>query len=335
MKKKNKKIFITGGGGYCGTRLVPQLLKEGYSVVVYDKFYFGNFLPKKNKKLEIIKGDIRDTKKIYKYCKGCDIFIHLACISNDSSFELNNALSKTINMDSFEPMVLAAKKAKIERFIYASSSSVYGISKKKNVTEEHPLKPLTLYNKFKGLCEPILLKHTDEDFTGVIFRPATVCGYSARQRFDVSVNILTNHAVNNRKILVFGGKQLRPNLHIQDYCDVVKLLIKAPKKKIDNQIFNVGHQNLSILNIAKKVKKIVKLEYGYKKIGLEIQKSNDMRSYHINSSKIFRILKFKPKKNIEHAIKEICGAIKNKKYTNPLNNDLYFNVKTLLKKKIY
>ena len=180
-----------------------------------------------------------------------------------------------------------------------------------------------------------MLKHTDKDFTGVIFRPATVCGYSPRQRFDVSVNILTNHAVNNRKILVFGGKQLRPNLHIQDYCDVVKLLIKAPKKKIENQIFNVGHQNLSILNIAKKVKKIVKLQYGYKQIGLEIQKSNDMRSYHINSSKIYRILKFKPKKNIEHAIKEICGALKNKKYTNPLNNDLYFNVKTLLKKKIY
>ena len=131
MKKKSKKIFITGGGGYCGTRLVPQLLKEGYSVVVYDKFYFGNFLPIKNKKLEVVKGDIRDTKKIYKYCRGSDIFIHLACISNDSSFELNNALSKTINMDSFEPMVLAAKKAKVERFIYASSSSVYGISKKK------------------------------------------------------------------------------------------------------------------------------------------------------------------------------------------------------------
>ena len=123
MKKKSKKIFITGGGGYCGTRLVPQLLKEGYSVVVYDKFYFGNFLPIKNKKLEVVKGDIRDTKKIYKYCRGSDIFIHLACISNDSSFELNNALSKTINMDSFEPMVLAAKKAKVERLVRFRTTS--------------------------------------------------------------------------------------------------------------------------------------------------------------------------------------------------------------------
>ena len=202
------KIFITGGGGYCGTRLVPQLIKYGYKIVVYDKFYFGNYLPKKNKNLKIIKGDIRDTKKIYRYCKGSDIFIHLACISNDSSFELNNKLSKTINMDSFEPMVKAAKKAKVKRFIYASSSSVYGISRKKNVTENHPLKPLTLYNKYKGLCEPILFKYTDKNFEGVIFRPATVCGYSPRQRFDVSVNILTNHAINNKKIIVFGGKHL-------------------------------------------------------------------------------------------------------------------------------
>ena len=332
---KKKKIFITGGGGYCGTRLVPQLLENGYRVVVFDKFYFGNFLPKKNLNLKIVKGDIRNTQKIYKYCKGSEIFIHLACISNDASFELNNSLSKSINMDAFEPMVKAAKKANIKRFIYASSSSVYGISKKKNVTENHPLKPLTLYNKYKGLCEPILKKYTDENFTGVIFRPATVCGYSPRQRFDVSVNILTNHAVNNKKIIVFGGKQLRPNLHIQDYCDVVKLLIKAPKKKIQNQIFNVGHQNLSILNIAKKVRKIVEKKIGHKPIEIEIQKSNDNRSYHINSSKIHRILNFKPKKNIEDAINEICDALKQKKFKNPLSNNMYFNVRTLLRKKVY
>ena len=155
---KKKQIFITGGGGYCGTRLVPQLLNGGYRVLVYDKFYFGNFLPKKNSNLKIVKGDIRDTKKIYKYCKGSEIFIHLACISNDASFELNNSLSKSINMDSFEPMVKAAKKANIKRFIYASSSSVYGVSDKKDVKEDHPLVPLTLYNKYKGLCEPLLKK---------------------------------------------------------------------------------------------------------------------------------------------------------------------------------
>lgn len=330
-----KKIFITGGGGYCGTRLVPQLLNNGHEVVVYDKFYFGNFLPKKNKHLKIVNGDIRDTKKISKHCKGSEIFIHLACISNDASFELNNSLSKSINMDSFEPMVKAAKKANIKRFIYASSSSVYGISKKKNVTENHILKPLTLYNKYKGMCEPILKKYTDENFTGVTFRPATVCGYSPRQRFDVSVNILTNHAVNNGKIIVFGGNQLRPNLHIQDYCDVVKLLMRASPKKIQNQIFNVGHQNLSIMQIATKVKKIVQKKFGYKSIKIEVEKSHDNRSYHIDSSKIYRHLKFKPKKNIEDAINELCSALKQKKYKNPLSNNIYFNVRTLLKKKVY
>ena len=333
--KKKQKIFVTGGGGYCGTRLVPQLIKIGYEVVVYDKFYFGNYLPKSNKNLIIVKGDIRDTKKIFKYCKGCNFFLHLACISNDTSFELNNSLSKTINMDSFEPMVSAAKNAGVKRFIYASSSSVYGISKKKNVTENHPLKPLTLYNKYKGLCEPILFKYTDKNFEGVIFRPATVCGYSPRQRFDVSVNILTNHAVNNKKIIVFGGKQLRPNLHIQDYCDVIKLLVKAPRKKIQNQIFNVGHQNLSIENIAKKVKKIVVKQFAYKNIDIEYKQTNDKRSYHINSDKISRILNFRPKKSIEDAIKEICDAFKKNKFTNPMKNEKYYNVKILLKKKVY
>ena len=185
------------------------------------------------------------------------------------------------------------------------------------------------------MCEPILQKYTDENFTGVTFRPATVCGYSPRQRFDVSVNILTNHAVNNGKIIVFGGNQLRPNLHIQDYCDVVKLLMRASPKKIQNQIFNVGHQNLSIMQIATKVKKIVQKKFGYKSIKIEVQKSHDNRSYHINSSKIYRHLKFKPKKNIEDAINELCQALKQKKYENPLSNDIYFNVRTLLKKKVY
>ena len=330
MKKKNKKIFITGGGGYCGTRLVPQLLKEGYSVVVYDKFYFGNFLPKKNKKLEIIKGDIRDTKKIYKYCKGCNIFIHLACISNDSSFELNNALSKTINMDSFEPMVLAAKKAKIERFIYASSSSVYGISKKKNVTEEHPLKPLTLYNKFKGLCEPLLLNNTSKNFEGVIFRPATVCGYAPRQRFDLSVNILTSHAINKKEITVFGGKQLRPNLHIKDYCDAVEVLLNSPGEKVNNEIFNIGYQNMSIADISLCVKKVVEEEFKeFLEIPIKTVESNDNRSYHINSDKIFNSLGFKPKLSIEDAVRELCVEFKKDSFEDPLNNELYFNIKRM------
>lgn len=330
-----KKIFITGGGGYCGSRLVPQLLKSGYEVTVYDTFYFGNYLPKKNKKLKIIKGDIRDQKKLSKSCKGNDVFINLACISNDSSFSLNEKLSTEINMMAFEPMVKIAKKEKIKRFIYASSSSVYGISSKKNVTEEHDLKPLTLYNKFKGLCEPILFKYTDKDFEGVIFRPATVCGYSPRQRFDLSINILTNHAINNGVIKVFGGNQLRPNLHIQDYCDVIKLLIKSSSSKVCNQIFNVGTQNASILELAQKVRRIVKKEFNLKKnIQLKIEKSDDIRSYHINSDKILRKLGFKPRFSVEDAIKELCYKFKRKAFKNSLKSTKYFNVNHLKLKKI-
>ncbi len=327
-----KKIFITGGGGYIGTRLVPFLIKKKFFVTVYDTFWFGNFL-KKNKNLKVIKADIRNIKKLKQACKNHNIFLHLACISNDSSFELNNSLSKSINFKAFEPMVKAAKSSGIERFIYASSSSVYGVSKKKNVKEDHPLLPLTLYNKFKGMCEPLLLKHTDKNFTGVIFRPATVCGYSDRLRLDLSVNILTNFGYNKNFIKVFGGDQLRPNLHILDYCDAVLTLINSKKKKVENQIFNIGHQNMSIMNIAKKIKKILE-KSNKKKIKIIKTPSDDKRSYHINSDKIKRQLNFKPKREIQDAVKEIINAFKKKKITNSFDNTLYYNVKRLKELKI-
>ena len=325
-----KKIFITGGAGYVGSRLVPFLLNNNYEVCVYDTMYFGSDHLDQHQNLKIIEGDIRNTKKIENYCKGYEIFLHLACISNDSSFELNEDLSKTINYDCFEPMVMAAKKSGIKRFIYASSSSVYGVSEEKDVKEDHKLVPLTLYNKFKGMCEPELLKHTDDNFIGVIFRPATVYGCSNRMRFDLSVNILTNHAIKNKKILVFGGSQLRPNLHIEDYCDAVKLLSECDEEKIKNEIFNVGYQNLSILEIAEKVKKIVESKFeDIANIEIELQESNDIRSYHINSDKIGNKLDFKPQKTIEYGISEICDAFKNGLYQDSFDNINYYNVKKL------
>jgi len=327
-----KKIFITGGAGYIGARLVPYLLKKKFKITVYDTLYFGNKLPK-NKDLKIVKGDIRDIKKVSRHCKNHDVFLHLACISNDTSFELNEKLSKSINYDAFEPMVIASKKLNIKRFIYASSSSVYGISKKKNVRENHKLLPLTLYNKYKGMCEPQLFKHTNDEFEGVIFRPATVCGYSPRMRLDLSVNILTNFAYNKRFIKVFGGKQLRPNLHILDYCDAVLKLINSPKKNIQNQIFNIGHQNMSINKIASLVKKTVEKKMG-QKIKIIRTKSNDLRSYHINSDKIYKLLGFKPKRNIEQAVVEVYNALKSKKIINSFSNLNYFNVEKLKKLKI-
>ena len=331
MPNKFSRVFVTGGAGYVGSELIPQLLERGYAVTSYDISYYGdNFLPKSNPNLKVIRGDIRDTAKLAKAIAGHDAFISLACISNDASFELDEKLSTSVNLDAFEPMVLAAKDAGVRRFIFASSSSVYGVSDQPNVTEEHPLVPLTLYNKYKGMCEPLLFKHTDASFVCVVFRPATVCGYAPRQRFDLSVNILTNHAINNGKITVFGGDQMRPNLHIQDYCDAVQVLLDAPDEKIANEIFNVGYQNMSIMDIAHLVKRVVEEEFPDKgDIDIVTTPSDDNRSYHINSDKIRRVLGYAPKRTIEEAVRDLCRAFKDGRLPNSMTDDIYYNVRRM------
>src|SRR5258705_5196302 len=260
-------ILVTGGAGYVGSRLVPRLLDAGHQVIVYDLQFFGNYLGE-HPSLKVVYGDIRDTALFSKVLRafdrgdGCDAVLHLACISNDPSFELDESLSRTINYESFEPLVLAAKNAGVKRFVYCSTSSVYGISDAPDVTEDHPKKPITLYNEYKGLCEPLLFRHQDDDFTCVAIRPSTVCGYSPRMRLDLSVNILTNLAVNKGVITVYGGKQMRPNLNIEDMVDASLLMIEAPKEKINGQIFNIGKQNLSIAQLAEIVRDIVAAEFG-------------------------------------------------------------------------
>ena len=326
----DKRIVVLGGAGYCGSRLVPQLLDLGYAVTVFDTFWFGqDFLPIDNPNLNLVEGDIRDSQKLSKVFEDQLTVVNLACVSNDASFELDEKLSTSVNLDAFEPMVIAAKQSGVRKFIYASSSSVYGISEAKNVTEDHPLVPLTLYNKYKGMCEPLLKKHLDKNFTGVIFRPATVCGFAPRQRLDLSVNILTNLAINNRKITVFGGAQMRPNLHIQDYCDVIKEFLNADERKIQGETFNVGFQNSTIMEIALVVKQVVEREFPGTDIQIEVTHSNDNRSYHINSDKIREVLGFVPKYTIEDAVKELCHAFKENLLLDSLNDDKYFNVKRL------
>ncbi|MEQ9111071.1 MAG: SDR family oxidoreductase [Rhodospirillaceae bacterium] len=333
MKRIFQNVFVTGGAGYCGSLLVPQLLAKGYKVTVYDTLFFGDhFLPKDNGNLTIVKGDIRDVANLSDAVKNHDAFVSLACISNDASFELDEQLSTSINMDAFEPMVQAAKAADVKRFVYASSSSVYGVSDQPDVTEDHPLVPLTLYNKYKGLCEPILKKYCDDDFTGVIFRPATVCGYAPRLRLDLSVNILTNHALINDKITVFGGSQLRPNLHVQDYCDAVELLLSAPAEKVQKETFNVGTQNMSIADIADLVREVVQQEFPEKSdVKIVTSPTDDIRSYHINSDKIYRTLGFKPNYSIEDAVRSLCEAHRQGKLENSMDNDWYYNIRTMKK----
>ena len=333
MALKFNHVLVTGGAGYCGSVLIPQLLDMGYRVTVYDILYYGcNFLPLDNPSLRVVQGDIRDIEMLEPLMAGVDAILHLACISNDASFELDENLSISVNMDSFEPIVLAAKKTGVKRFVFASSSSVYGISEDPDVKEDHPLVPLTLYNKYKGLCEPILFQRTDQNFVGVVFRPATVCGFGPRQRLDVTVNILTNLAINKGNITVFGGSQLRPNLHIQDYVDLCKALLEAPDERIANEIFNCGYENMSILEIAETVKKVVSEELPDKnEIGIEVTPSDDLRSYHINSDKVTEVIGFKPQYSVEDAVRGLCHAFREGKLPNSFDDDKYFNVRTMKK----
>ena len=333
MARKFNHVLVTGGTGYCGSVLVPQMLNMGYKVTVYDIQYYGyDFLPLENPNLTVVQGDIRDIEKLEPLMTDVDAVLHLACISNDASLELDENLSTSVNLDAFEPIVIAAKKAGVKRFVFASSSSVYGISEEPDVKEDHPLVPLTLYNKYKGMCEPLLFKHTDGNFVGVVYRPATVCGYGPRQRLDVSVNILTNLAVNKGNVTVFGGSQLRPNLHIQDYADLCKALLEALDDVIADEIFNCGYENMSIMEIAETVKRVVAEEFPDKdEISLEVLPSDDLRSYHINSDKVANVLGFKPQYSVEDAIRDLCQAFRDGKLPNSFDDDNYFNVRTMKK----
>jgi len=317
-----KKIIVIGGAGYVGCQLVPELIKKEFEVTVFDLMIYGNNLPTNNKKLNIVQGDVRDIKKLRQCLKNQDSVIHLACISNDPSFELNPKLGKEINFDCFKPLVLASKEEGVKHFIYASSSSVYGVKDKLNVTEEASLEPLTDYSKFKAQCEDVLLTNTNDDFIGTIIRPATVCGYSPRQRLDLVVNILTNFAYHKKKIQIFGGAQLRPNIHISDMVDSYICVLNAEKNNVSNQIFNVGFENYSVETLALMVQKNIKGN-----IELQYSKSDDTRSYHIDSKKISDILGFNPKKNINEAIKDLIAAFKQKLLSDTFYNEEYYNIK--------
>lgn len=323
------RICVAGGAGYVGSRLVPELLNQGHEVVVLDLYLYGDDVfndLKQNKKLTEIKADIRDFKAVDRALTGCDAVIHLACISNDPSFELNPELGKSINLDAFEPFVKLAKKHKVKRFIYASSSSVYGVKEAPNVTEDMTLEPLTDYSKFKAECEKILFKYMSDDFICTVLRPATVCGYAPRQRLDVVVNILTNIAYHTGKVKVTGGSQMRPNIHIEDMVRAYLLVLEAPKEKVQGETFNVGYHNHTVLALGKMVQEIV----GKKRpVELIVEPTNDNRSYHVSSEKIARKLNFLPKYTIEDAVKDLLNAFESKKLPNAMEDIRYVNIKTM------
>jgi nucleoside-diphosphate-sugar epimerase len=324
----SKNVLVTGGAGYVGSVLVPQMIRHGYRVKVLDLYIYGDHVlneVKDHPNLVQIKGDIRDRELLKHALQGCDTVIHLACISNDPSFELNPVLGKSINLDAFTPLVEISKEQGVRRFIYASSSSVYGIKEVENVDESMELEPLTEYSRYKAECEDILLLHQSPSFTTSILRPATVCGYSPRQRLDVIVNILTNHAVNTGKIKVFGGEQKRPNIHIQDMVNAYLLMLELPDVMIARKIFNAGYQNHSVRHIAEIVKNVVNPE----SIQLETVPTDDIRSYHISSEKIAKELGFQPEFTIENAVEDLVQAFAAGLLPNSMTDSQYFNLKRM------
>lgn len=319
-----KKIFITGGGGYVGSNLVPRLLELNYEVTVLDLFIYGKDILPIHKNLKIVVGDIRDTNLLKKFISGNNYLIHLACISNDPSYELNPTLGRAINYEAFEPLVKISRQEGIERFIYASSSSVYGIKSEKNVTEDMTLEPLTDYSKYKAKCETVLKKYKSNEFVTTILRPSTVCGFAKRQRLDLVVNILTNHAFHNREIKVFGGDQMRPNIHIDDMVASYISVLEADAIKINGEIFNVGFKNQTVMEIANDVKQVIGSDVIIKKI-----KSDDNRSYHVSCQKIFDKIGFAPTKTVKDAVNDLKNAFQKKILINTFDNEFFFNIKRM------
>ncbi len=308
-----------------GSTLVPKLLIKGYEVVVFDWFIYGEKVLSDHENLRKVIGDIRDEEFLKQQLDGCDFVIHLASISNDPSFDLDRELSRKINFDASINLVKLSKRKKVKRFIFASTSSVYGVKKEHEITEDLSLDPLTDYSKYKALIEKYLLAKVTDDFTGVVIRSATVCGYSPRLRLDLTVNMLTIQALVNKKITVYGGGQKRPNIHIDDITDLYVKCLEYPAEKISGEIFNVGYDNMTVLEIAE----LVKSTLNDSNIKIEVTETDDLRSYHISSKKIKEVLDFIPKKTIRDAILDIKEAYLAGKIPDPLTDKKYYNILTM------
>ena len=325
-------VLVTGGAGYVGSALVPNLLDAGHRVRVLDLYLFGDralAAVRDHTGLEEVKGDIRDAAALERALAGTVSVIHLAAISNDPSFELDPELARSINYDAFIRLVDMARDAGVRRFVYASSASVYGIKEDREVTEDLPLAPITDYAKYKALCEEELEKRRRPGFATLTIRPASVCGYAPRQRLDLTVNILTHHAVSKGRIRVFGGAQMRPNIHIEDMTDIYEKALSWPEEKIDGRVFNAGCENLRVAEIAERVRAAVGPQ-----VDIETTGTADLRSYHISSEKIARELGFRPKRTIDEAATGLAAALADGLVPRAATDSRYYNLKRMKEVKL-
>lgn len=304
---------MTGGAGYIGAVLVPELIRDGYNVTVLDAFLYGtdpDTHPIVHERCRRLRADIRDFDYVDSVLEEgrFDTIIHLAAISNDPSSVLDPEVTRSVNLEAAEHLMHSAKRHRTKRFLYASSASVYGVKDTENVTEDLPLEPITIYAKCKAEGETILNGLVDDSFVGVSVRSATVCGYSPRLRLDLTINLLTDQGLTDHRIRVFGGAQMRPNVHVRDLSAFYRMLITSPAAKISGKAFNVSRENASVTALAEMIRDELDPS-----LPIETVPSDDQRSYHLCADEARNLLGFEPRHDLITAVKELRGAYRSGK----------------------
>ncbi len=311
------KALVTGAGGYIGSVLTRQLLDRDWEVTAFDRFFFGTDIlgdeVTRQASLAIKMADIRDcTESDF---AGIEVVFDLAGLSNDATSELDPVWTYEINLQGSLRVARAAKAAGVSRYVFASSSALYGDSGAEPVNEESPIHPLTPYAKAKAEAEPELLAMTDANFSVTCLRNATVYGLSPRMRFDLVINVMVLFAWREGRIMIReGGKQWRPFLSVEDVADAMITVAEATDSLVSGEIFNVGsaEQNLRIDRLAFLVSRSLE-EFGGP-IGIEeIPEDPDRRTYRVDFSKINRVLGWRPKVEIQSAVQEIWKALEERR----------------------
>ncbi len=303
-----QKVLVTGGFGYVGSRLTPHLLALGHQVRVVDLMLYTNAgldaLQRDpgygdwKSRFELVAGDLRDPAVVDRAVAGIDTVIHLAAISNDPTGDIDEVLTRQSNFDAVAMLLAKSREAGVKRFVNASSSSVFGIKDVPDVTERLEPEPLTFYSKYKALGEWLVVAAASPDFTAVNIRPATICGYSPRQRFDLTVNKLTADALRKRVITVHGGEQRRPNVGITDMIHLYGQLLETPSALINGRTFNFGFENLKVIEIAR----VIQGELADLNVEIKVTETQDRRDYHISSRKIIETLGYRPVSSIRQEV---------------------------------